>query len=130
MERRSVADTGVCHSLSERPSANAAKPAAPSSMRAASDSPRRFTERPIVSIVALLVALLCWLTSSFVFGIANLLALPHLKLSWNVFRIRSRPLTRVGNELAQSPSTPEAEVPEENPNSSKNCHHPPRANVP
>ena len=47
-ERRSRPDTGVRHSASESPSAKAAKPAAPSSMRSASDSARRLTARLFV----------------------------------------------------------------------------------
>ena len=42
--RRSVLDDGFCHSASERPSAKAARPAAPSSMRSASNSARPFAE--------------------------------------------------------------------------------------
>src|SRR5882672_8402542 len=40
-ERRSLPDTGIRHSASESPSAKAAKPAAPSSIRSASNSARR-----------------------------------------------------------------------------------------
>ena len=42
--RRSVPDTGVRHSASESPSAKAARPAAPSSMRSANNSARRPVE--------------------------------------------------------------------------------------
>src|SRR6058998_2348442 len=47
IERRSVADTGVRHSVSESPSANAARVAAPSSMRSASDEARLLTDSPV-----------------------------------------------------------------------------------
>src|SRR6478672_9398324 len=52
-ERRSLLDTGASHSASESPSTNAAKPAAPSSIRSASDSARRLMKPPVLWVPVL-----------------------------------------------------------------------------
>src|SRR5258705_1701977 len=52
IERLSVPDTGVCHSASESSSAKVAKPSAPSSMRSANNSERRFIISLLLSVAA------------------------------------------------------------------------------